>query len=337
MNLGTVEIAGIRRVVLEHSGRVYDLARVSEAETLGPRGYPAEMLDLLTGGAAAELIVARAEEAIAAGLREDCAFGDDEVRWLAPIPHPPKVVLINSNRPSARVDQYETKWGGAWPRPQFLLKAPTAVIGTGEEIVIERHLGKVQPEGEYCLVIGRAGKHLSKEEALSHVFGIALLNDISASNLGLQDGVVHRLKGKDGAIEDMISRPLARAKGVDTFSPFGPWITPLADIPSLDDVHVTTRLAGPGQEPMAIQEGTIGEQRWSPSAAIAFITQTMTLLPGDVISMGSFEMAKDYYLRKGDLSQYDGGFIEIEASGVGLLRTPIRVIDLDPALIDAPL
>lgn len=336
MKLATVAVLGIPRVVARgDEGQLVDLARLSDAMALGPQGFPRDMLDLLTAGILAGKFLDLCQDAIVAGKASDFAVSEALVRWKAPVPRPPKIVCINSNRPSARVDQLEPKLGGRWPRPQFFLKAATAVVGHRENIIIDTAMGKVQPEGELCLIIGRRGRRISRDTALDYIAGVSLLNDISASAFGLQDGVIHRLKGKDGAVEDMINRPLARAKGVDTFSPFGPWLVPLADVGDLDAVRVTTRLAGKGEDPVDIQDGVMGAQRWSPAEAVATVSEWMTLEPGDVIAMGSMEMAPNYYLRKGDLSQYHLGHIELEATGIGLLVSPIHV-DHEEEITSAP-
>ncbi len=328
MKLGTVEVTGrVRRVVgMAPDGKLVDLARLSEALEIGPYGFPRDMLDLLAAGQLRTPFLDLCERAILAGHGEEFSYDPSDVVMKSPVPRPTKVVCINSNRPNSKVDLLEPKWGGKWPRPQFFMKMPTAVVGHGEPVVIEEGMGRIQPEGELCLIIGRRAKRLSPENALDCVAGVSLINDLSCSTFGLQDGVVLHIQGKDGAVEDFINRPMARAKGVDTFSPIGPWIVPMSDIGDVGDIRLTMTLRPVDGPPLLMQDGLIRDQRYTPGECLACISEWVTLEPGDAIALGAVAVPPGRYLREVNLAENDGGSIDIEATGVGLLSSPLRVV-----------
>ena len=288
MRLTTAEIVGgVSRVVaVQDDESLVDLAALSTGLGLGPTGFPRDMLDLITAGRTMSFFLSVCQEAIDAGRAGEYVIPAGIARYLAPIPRPTKIVCINSNRPNSNVELLEPKWGGIWPRPQFFLKAPSAVIGHQEHILVEPQMGPVQPEGELCLIIGKQARRLTAEDALDYVAGVSLLGDYSASTFGLQDGVVLHISSKNG-VEDFINRPMARAKGVDTFSPIGPWLVPLADIPDLAGIRLTTEMVDADGKRLTIQDGTIGDQRFTPAQALETVTKWMTLEPGDVVALGA--------------------------------------------------
>ena len=330
MKLATIEIAGMQRVAGSlDSETLYDLARMSEALGIGPKGFPATMIDLFESGMMMDVFVTACEEAMATLAAAPFSYSADEVVWCAPVPRPSKVVCINSNRPTSNVEQLEPEYGGGWPRAIFFLKAPSAISAHKGTLEIFTEMdSKIQPEGEPALVIGKRATRVAAADAMQYVAGLSLVNDVSASLFGLQDAVVMMIPGKDGMKEKFINRAMARSKGVDTFCPFGPFIVPLRDIGDPEVVRVTTRIHHADGTVDMIQDGTIGEQRFPIGEIIETVTRNMTLEPGDVIAMGAPNMAPGYYLRRGDLGQEDGGRIELEGTGIGTLSSNIRVRSL---------
>ncbi|WFE33901.1 fumarylacetoacetate hydrolase family protein [Micromonospora sp. WMMD975] len=326
MKLTTAElVGGVRRVVaVQADESLVDLAAMSAGLNLGPVGFPRDMLDLISAGRTMTYFLDLCQEAIDAGRSDDYTLPAGSARYLAPIPRPTKIVCVNSNRANSNVELLEPKWGGVWPRPQFFLKAPSAVIGHEEHILVEPQMGPVQPEGEMCLIIGRQARRLTKENALDHVAGVSLLGDYSASTFGLQDGVILHISSKDG-VEDFINRPMARAKGVDTFSPIGPWLIPLTALPDLGSIRLTTDMVDADGKRLTIQDGTIGEQRFTPAEALVTITEWMTLEPGDVVALGAVSNVPGRHLRDNNMAEYHNGAIELHGSGIGTLRNPITV------------
>ncbi|WP_176084726.1 fumarylacetoacetate hydrolase family protein [Martelella sp. HB161492] len=330
MKLATIEIAGMQRVAGSLDGEtLFDLVRLSEDFSIGPKGFPATMIDLFESGQMMDAFVEACEKAIPSAAGAPYAYAAADVTWCAPVPKPSKVVCVNSNRPTSNVEQMEPQYGGGWPRAIFFLKAPSAISANkGTLEVFSEMNSKIQPEGEPAVVIGKRATRVKAEDAMQYVAGLSLMNDVSASLFGLQDAVVMMIPGKDGAKEKFINRAMARSKGVDTFAPFGPFIVPIKDIGNPEDVRVTTRIYHTDGTVDTIQDGTIGEQRFPIGEIIETITRNMTLEPGDVIAMGAPNMAPGYYLRRGDLGQEDGGRIELEGTGIGTLSSNIRVRSL---------
>ncbi len=216
------------------------------------------------------------------------------VRLCAPVPDPQKIVCLGLNY---RDHAAET---GADPpaAPLWFAKFANSLIGSGEEIVLPAaHPEYVDYEAELAVVIGRLTHRVEPEQALAHVAGAMPFNDVSARDLQLQN-------------------PLwTSGKAIDTFAPCGPALVTLEEIADLQDVGVRTRIGGE-----LLQDGTTREQIFGVAEAVAWLSRTMTLLPGDVIATGTpagVGMSKGRFLRAGDV-------VEVELDGLGTLRNPVR-------------
>ncbi len=179
-----------------------------------------------------------------------------EVRLLAPCA-PSKIVAVGINYAA-----HAPEFGLAVPgEPLIFLKPPSAVIGPGEAIVLPPMSRQVDYEGELAVVIGRPTKAVPAEEALTTVFGYTCINDVTARDLQKRDV------------------QFTRAKSFDTFAPLGPWIETEVD-PA--DLALATTVNGEGRQ--ASRTSLMIRQ---VPALVSFISQVMTLLPGDVIATGT--------------------------------------------------
>ena len=188
-----------------------------------------------------------------------------DVRLLSPI-LPSKVVCIGKNY-ADHVKEMAAVTGEAPEQPLMFLKPSTSVIGPGDAIRIPAGSTNVHHEVELAVVIGaRGARQVSPEQAMASVFGYTIGNDISERDMQKSDG------------------QWTRAKGFDSFCPLGPWIE--------------TDLAGLGKDPadLEISCSVDGELRQSGRTSqlifglptlISYISQVMTLLPGDVILTGT--------------------------------------------------
>jgi 2-keto-4-pentenoate hydratase/2-oxohepta-3-ene-1,7-dioic acid hydratase in catechol pathway len=168
-------------------------------------------------------------------------------------------------------------------------RANNSLIGQGESIVIPRgSSGAVQYEGELVVVIGKKARKVSESEALNHVFGYTIGNDVSERTWQKSD------------------RTLWRAKNSDTFAPMGPWIE--TDV-ELGKLVTRVRLNGKQVAEFATNSMIFGVERY-----ISEITKYITLWPGDVIWMGAESPTKDMVA---------GDTVEVEIDGIGVLRNPI--------------
>ena len=177
-----------------------------------------------------------------------------EVRLLAPV-LPSKVVAADRNYPR-ELD------GDAPPEPVLFLKPSTSVTGPGEAIKYPVKLTeRVDFEGELAVIIGRLCRQVPPERADEVIFGYTCANDVTARDLQARDG------------------QWTRAKGFDTFCPLGPWMETGTN-PA--DLELTTTVNGAVR-----QQARTSELLWSVPALVAYVSQVMTLLPGDVLLTGT--------------------------------------------------
>ena len=211
-------------------------------------------------------------------------FALDQVRLLAPI-LPSKVVCIGKNY----ADHVAEMGGERPPAPVIFLKPSTAVIGPGDAIARPTSLSeRIDYEGELAVVIGRICREVPAEQAGEVIFGYTCANDVTARDLQAADG------------------QWTRAKGFDTFCPLGPWIE--TDVNSAD-LELTTRLNDEIK-----QQSRTSLLLTSVPALVAFVSQVMTLLPGDVLLTGT--PAGVGPMGKGD-------DVSVTIEGIGTLSNPV--------------
>jgi 2-keto-4-pentenoate hydratase/2-oxohepta-3-ene-1,7-dioic acid hydratase in catechol pathway len=212
---------------------------------------------------------------------EDVPIAD--VRLLAPV-IPSKVVAVARNYP-----EHAAEMGNPLPeRPMLFLKPATAVIGPGDPIPLPEGTDRVDHEAELGVVIGRLCRGVSEQDAPKYVLGYTCANDVTARDWQKADG------------------QWARAKGSDGFCPLGPWVETEIDP---GDLSVISRVNG---EPR--QSGRTSHMAFSPAALIAYVSRTITLLPGDVVLTGTPPGV-------GPLTP--GDVVEIEVEGIGVLENPV--------------
>jgi 2-keto-4-pentenoate hydratase/2-oxohepta-3-ene-1,7-dioic acid hydratase in catechol pathway len=213
----------------------------------------------------------------------------EQVPWserdlLAPVT-PSKVVCIGRNYAA-----HAKELGHEVPsEPLLFLKAPSAIVGSGEPIRLPPESARVEHEAELGVVIGKRARAVREEDALDHVFGYVPLCDVTARDLQRRDV------------------QFTRAKSFDTFCPIGPFIETELDP---RDVRVVGRVNGAVR-----QDGRTRDMLFPVAFAIAYISRMMTLEPGDVIATGTPE---------GVGPLVDGDRLEVEIEGVGCLRCDVR-------------
>ena len=209
----------------------------------------------------------------------------EAVQLLAPVA-PSKIVCIHQNFTDLSLPETDLN-----PEvPVMFLKPPSAIIGTGEKILIPPQAQQVNYEAELAIIIGRQGRWIQAEEASAYIFGYAAANDISARDLQYRD------------------RLLARSKGFDTFCPLGPWIqTEFDPADAVITCHVNGELR---------QMASTHEMLFTISRLIAFVSSVMTLMPGDVLLTGSPPGSGP--LEPGDL-------VETTIEGIGALQNRVEL------------
>jgi 2-keto-4-pentenoate hydratase/2-oxohepta-3-ene-1,7-dioic acid hydratase in catechol pathway len=207
----------------------------------------------------------------------------EDVRLLAPVIPRSKVIGIGRN-----YADHAKEMGGEPPaEPMMFLIPNTAVVGPGDPVVIPSITREVHYEGELAVVIGRVCKDVAPEDAAKVVFGYTCANDVSARDLQRGDG------------------QWARAKGMDTFCPLGPWIE--TDLDPMDQ-SLVTRLEGE-----VVQDGHTSDMVFGVAELVAHASQAFTLLPGDVILTGT---------PAGVGPVVAGQRVEVEIGDIGVLANP---------------
>jgi 2-keto-4-pentenoate hydratase/2-oxohepta-3-ene-1,7-dioic acid hydratase in catechol pathway len=213
----------------------------------------------------------------------------ERVRLLTPCV-PTKIVCVGLNY-FAHIGESQSVAPGAEPpkEPLLFFKPPSAALASGEAIRYPHGVTRMDPEAEMALVIGRRARAVSEAEALEYVAGLTAFNDVSARNYQRSDG------------------QWARAKGFDTFAPFGPVVASGLD-PS--GRRVECRVNGETR-----QRGNTADLLFGAAFLVHFISHVMTLEPGDLIATGT---------PAGIAPVEPGDEIEVEVEGVGVLRNRVE-------------
>ena len=183
-------------------------------------------------------------------------------------------------------------------KPLLFAKWQSAVIASGEPIVIPAGVEQVDYEAELAAVIGARVKGVSVENALEAVAGYTCLNDVSARVLQFADG------------------QWTRAKSLDTFCPIGPRVVPRDEVGDPQSLRIQCRVNGE-----TVQDGSTADMIFGVAELVAYVSETITLEPGDVIATGTppgvaFGQPDGRYLQDGDT-------VEVEIERIGVLTNPV--------------
>ena len=177
-------------------------------------------------------------------------------------------------------------------RPLLFLKPPSSVIADGDAIELPRVSQQVEHEGEIGVVVGRSMRNVDPASALDCVEGITCVNDVTARDLQRSDG------------------QWTRAKGFDTFCPMGPTVVPLDRLLPIEQLEVFCRVNGEER-----QHGVAGDMAFGIPEILSYISQVMTLEPGDLVATGT---------PAGVGPLVPGDVVEVEIPGVGKITNAVR-------------
>lgn len=246
------------------------------------------------------------------------------LHWRAPVRRPSKICCLALNN-SANVDRIIS----GPTHPALFIKPSSALIGHGEAIELRADYGRVHPEPELALVIGRRAKGVRAADALDHVFGYTIHNDLTAPVMRGEDTfhyrAIHPKSGDATAIEYVdthVSYP-GRYKCCDTFAALGPWLVTRDEIADPHALDVSCLHQGS----LVTHDNTANLFHKVPQV-IEFISHYMTLLPGDVVSMGTALQRSPggRAVQNVDLTTL-GGPVAVTIQGLGTLSNPVRMID----------
>jgi 2-keto-4-pentenoate hydratase/2-oxohepta-3-ene-1,7-dioic acid hydratase in catechol pathway len=291
------------RLGVVHGNQIIDLRSVIP-------DAPPTLIDLIRAGHSVWRDVAGQVEAYlqssgasAAGNRgRGQEYPGQEVRWYPPIPHPPKnVFCVGRNyaghaAESARARGAEVKI----PKiPVFFTKAPTSVSGPFDDIPWDRSATQqVDWEAELGAIIGMGGRNIRKDDAMRHVFGYTVINDVTARDLQNSHG--QWFKGKS----------------LDHFCPMGPYVVTADEFGDPHSKGIALRVNG-----VMKQQGNTRDMIFPVDTLIESLSQGLTLEPGDIIATGTpdgvgFARTPPEFLQDGDI-------METEVEGIGTLRNRV--------------
>jgi 2-keto-4-pentenoate hydratase/2-oxohepta-3-ene-1,7-dioic acid hydratase in catechol pathway len=284
MKLAMYACGGGARLGLIRGEKIFDLTGA---------GGPAAMLDLILAGPAAWARVkgsVPADEAVSLPL--------SEVRLLAPLPDPPKIVAIGLNY----MDHCREQNVAVPEQPLVFAKFPSSIIGPGEDIVWDPTLTRqVDYEAELGVVIGRRARRVSVEQVLDHVFGYTIVNDISARDIQFPD------------------KQWVRGKSLDTFCPIGPYIVTADEIPDPQALGIKCLVNG-----RPLQDSSTSEMIFGVRELISRLSFSFTFEPGDLIATGTPNGVGVF--RKPPVFLQDGDTVVVEIEGLGRLENRARTV-----------
>ncbi len=289
--------------------QIYDLAACLTGSGQGNATLASCMLNFLSAGEAA-LTSARA------ALTWAQTEGDGTLaqpltttELLAPIPCPGKLLCLAGNYASHIQEGGGTYIGKEKMIPRFFSKPCTAIIGTNGTVRIPPSVAWADWELELAVVIGAAGRDIAVADAEAHIGGYTVFNDISGRELAFRTQLP--LQDGDWFFDWQVG------KWLDTFGPMGPWLTTADEVPHPDRLSMKL-----WHNDTLHQDASTGQMIFSPAEAIAFISQFITLEPGDVIATGTpagVGLSKKIKLQPGD-------HIKGEIEGLGVLQNSVAAL-----------
>jgi len=224
--------------------------------------------------------------------QENCPKVGDDVRLGPPLSRPSKIVCVGLN-----YAKHAAESGMDIPEePVLFFKASSAIVGPNDPIVIPKGSEKTDWEVELAVVIGKKASYVSEADALNHVAGYVLHNDVSERAFQLER-----------------SGQWVKGKSCDTFAPIGPFISTTDEIDDPNNLNLWLKLNGE-----EMQNSSTSDFIFNIQHVVSYISQFMTLLPGDIISTGTpfgvgLGLTPPRYLKEGDV-------VELGIEGLGVSK-----------------
>jgi len=303
-----------------------DLAEAAAAVGSGPMelGACADALAFIEAGEPARRVAERALAHARAHPASVPRYAARELRWQPPVRRPSKLVCLALNN-SANADRILR----GPKHPAAFIKGANALVGHGEPIIIKPAYGRCHPEPELAVVIGRRAKELRSEDAYEHVFGYTIHNDVTSPTMRGEDTFHYRAihpAGNDAAqieyVDTWVSYP-GRYKSSDTFSPMGPWLVTRDEIADPHALEVSCSHQGE-----LVTVDSTANLTFKVPEVLAFLSQFMTLLPGDIVSMGTALKRSTPGSRAVQNVELDqrGGPVSVAITGLGTLANPVELL-----------
>jgi 2-keto-4-pentenoate hydratase/2-oxohepta-3-ene-1,7-dioic acid hydratase in catechol pathway len=228
--------------------------------------------------------------------QDGCSKIDLNTRLGVPLVRPSKIVCVGLN-----YAKHAAESGMEIPKePVLFFKATSALVGPNDDIIIPKNSSKTDWEVELSIVIGKRASYVSQDEAMNHIAGYVLHNDVSEREFQLER-----------------SGQWVKGKSCDTFAPLGPFIATRDEIDNPNDLNLWLKLNGE-----IMQDSSTSDFIFNIQEVVSHISQFMTLLPGDIISTGTpfgvgLGLNPPKYLRPGDV-------IELGVEGLGTSKQVVK-------------
>ena len=248
-------------------------------------GIASTVLEIVQGGAL---------DKVRAGLAKAPRYALSDVKLEAPV-RPGKVLCSGINYKGHALENPNAKMP---TEPFFFAKLPSSVVGPDTPVEKTDHTSQMDYEVEFAAVIGKRLFKAGEADVMQAIFGYTLLNDISARDVQFKDNQI------------------TIGKNLAGYAPIGPCIVTADELTRPDNVALKTRLNG-----RTLQDGSTSDWLFSLPRLISFLSGFMPLEPGDIVTtgtpagVGAFQNPQ-IFMKAGDV-------VEIEAAGIGILRTPI--------------
>lgn len=199
-----------------------------------------------------------------------------------PVARPSKIICIGLNY----IEHAKETGAALPPEPVVFMKATTAICGPFDNVIIPKNSLKTDWEVELAFVIGRKASYVKEQDAMDHVAGYCLHNDISEREFQLE---------RNGTWD--------KGKGCDTFAPLGPWLVTTDEISDVNNLKLWLKV-----NDKLMQNGTTANLIFNIPFLVSYVSQFMTLLPGDIISTGTpagvgLGFDPPVYLKPGDVME----------------------------------
>jgi acylpyruvate hydrolase len=263
---------------------------------------PTDMIDLLRGGDTSLKAAQQALDFVRSQLKEKdntleqqgIVYALESVSLLQPVLRPGKVICLGLN-----YRDHAKEAGMAIPEyPVLFHKVAGSLIGHNQPVVVPRSSSKIDFEGELTIIIGRRGKYIAEHEALSYIAGYTIGNDVSARDLQFR------------------TSQWTTGKMLDTFGPIGPALVTCDEVPDPNALQIKTTLNG-----QVMQHGNTAEMIFRVPFIVSYISEIVTLEPGDVILTGT--PAGIGNTRTPPVFMKPGDTVSVEIERLGVLTNPL--------------
>ncbi|WP_075618904.1 fumarylacetoacetate hydrolase family protein [Paenisporosarcina indica] len=293
MRIGRYEKNGEKFIGIETEESIINLKAYSNGEFNKNNSLKItdNMLDLIKNWSEFQPLV---ESVNSRDVSQEYVYKKDEVKTLAPIDNPGKVVCVGNNYMDHCIEQNVEP-----PKnPLIFSKWASCIVGPDEQVVLPQESSQVDYEAELVVVVGKSGKDIAESEAMEYVFGYTIMNDVSARDVQFAD--VQWVRGKS----------------YDTFAPLGPVIVTADEIADPNKLDIKLQLNGE-----YLQDSNTKHLIFDIPYLISYLSKGFTFEPGDIIATGTPHGVGVF--RKPPVFLGKGDVCKIEIEKIGVLENPI--------------